>query len=153
MVAPIFMRGGSRSWTGSRLVLGGLLALTVIFGMLTMHSLQLEGPAGVHGSPAGQSSTADNLTTWGLRPPVVVAEMQHGQTVSAGMSCANCSPGDAAMAASCLAAVALALLLLLPRRHRVSQALPELRAGPRRDAMEPILRRAPSLKVLCINRC
>lgn len=164
MVATIFARGGSRSRTGSRLVLCGLLALAVIFGLLAMHGPHLAqshasegGPevqsSAAHSLAASQSSTADTLTLQGHTPLVVAAAAHTGHGTDGGVPCANCSPGELSMTLNCLLAVVLALLLLLPRKVRMYRALPQLRAGPRSVAKGLIMRRAPSLNDLCINRC
>lgn len=137
MVTPMCALGGRRSWTGSRLVLGGLLALAVILGMLAMHNLRLEtSTAGdspsisqrssaSHISPTSPGSTADTPAKQGHTPPVL----------------------------SCLLAVGLGLLLVLPRPWGTSNLLTRLRAVQVRQEGQPVLRRKPSINVLCINRC
>ena len=171
MVAPIFARDGSRSWTGSRLVLCGLLALAVIFGILAMHGPHLgeshasdsgsaaqgahatQGLSALQSPESNQGTTADTLTMQGPIPPAVATAVHTGHAIDGGLSCAHCSSGELSMTLNCLLAVVLGLWLLLPRKVRTNSVLPQLRAGPRSVATGLIMRRAPSLNVLCINRC
>lgn len=145
MLALEFTQSGSLSRTGSHFVLGTFLAVLLILGMLAMHGIHAGGT-----SSSQSTSGADALAKHGETSPVVAAPATVEMPAPAAAPCANCAGDDVPMAANCMAAVVLAVLLPRICMLRLSG---QVRAGPSLPAKElaPLL--APSVTLLCINRC
>lgn len=152
----------TRSWRGLpgflRFVLfGGLLVAAIIPGLLAMHTLNLHGTPSAHAPAALSATVADSG-----EPHQGVAHHSSagspGLTTSGtahdrGGSCVDCGGDDhLGMAMTCVLALLLALLVLVPPR-----LLPEwMHTAPRRFLVkrfiDRLLSRAPSLHLLCISR-
>lgn len=140
-------RSGPRT-TLRTIVLGGLLALGVIVGLLTMCTLNAHGASATHESPLQAVSTQTGHSTFD-------ATAGH-PTIPVAAACGDCgttsNDGHLGMAMACVMAL-LAFLVLLPlpgrSRFRIVDAV---RAGPVALVGSLVHREPPSLHVLCISR-
>lgn len=131
---------------------GVLLAAAVIFGLLGMHALNL------HGMAAADSPAAASAITVTVAQPTahhVAADTTHsgGSSADGALHCAGCSTDDhSGMAALCVLALLLALLVIVPPRLlHGSNPKPARASLSEALGLQP-LRRTPSLLVLCISR-
>lgn len=148
---PVTRSGRGFQGIFRRVLLGGLLAVGIIVGLVTMHTLNL------HGTPAAQAPAAISVSA----PDS--GETHHGAAVGQHVSgdtakdhegrCADCGAGDhLGMAMACVLALLLVLLVLMPPRLLPGWMHIQPRADPQVRLTDRVLLRAPSLHVLCISR-
>lgn len=155
-----------RGWLGSTL-LGGLLLVSLLLGLVSMHSI---GHATAAPSSIGESASVA-VTHHGGASGTVLNSVEHSArhgglsvaepVLGAGMpgapaptmdGCAGCATGHAGIALMCLFVLFLIVMLLPPR------VLSRLWAGVLRarglafSQYRHVQSRAPSLLVLCISR-
>lgn len=140
-------RSGPRA-TLRTIVLGGLLALGVIVGLLTMCTLNAHGASATHEAPLQTASTLAGHPTFD-------ASAGHS-TVPLAAACDDCgttrNDGHLGMAMACIMALLAFLVILpLPGRSRF-RIIDSVRAGPAALIRSLAHREPPSLHVLCISR-
>lgn len=151
MSVPVTRSGRGPKGILRRVLLGGLLAVGIIVGLVTMHTLNL------HGTPAAQAPVAISVSA----PDT--GETHHGAAVGQHVSgdtakdhegtCADCGAGDhLGVAMACVLALLLVLLVLVPPRLLPGWTHIQPRAEPPVRLTDRVLLRAPSLHFLCISR-
>lgn len=138
---------------------GALMILTVIVGVVTMHSMSGSPTAHHHGPHdtsvvAMEGPAADGMATSAL--PTSVAATQGSQVTAeppgfAGECSDGCGGHEAAMAMCLMILVAL-LALVVPVRRLLWRALPAWSVPSARVALDLRAVAAPSLHELCISR-
>ena len=156
MEALALTRRETWSVAGSPLLRGSLIALMLILGLLAMHGVHRSAPAAFQATPFHATpfhgTTADSSSMHGTGTAVMSAAADTGAFIAPDAMCANCPSEAISMTVSCVAAVVLAFLLLLPGilTGRLRQAP---RAGPPPHVHGLPRPSTPSLNFLCINRC
>jgi hypothetical protein len=126
---------------------GALMILTVIIGVVTMHSMSGSPTSHYHG-PHATSVVATQTVTAQTVTPQTVAPEPPGPT---GHCADGCGGHDAAMAMCLMILVAL-LALVVPVRRLLWRTRPAWSMAPTRVAVDLRAVAAPSLHELCISR-
>ncbi|MFD2792473.1 DUF6153 family protein [Promicromonospora vindobonensis] len=131
---------------------GALVILTVIVGVVTMHSMS--GSPTSHHAPHAESAVVAQGTTpvGGIALPAPPDEHAAAEAAGADHDCAGgCGGHDAAMAMCLMILVAL-LALVVPARRLLWRVLPAWSMPPTPVAVDVRAVTAPSLHELCILR-
>ena len=126
---------------------GALMILTVIIGVVTMHSMSGSPTSHYHGPHATSVVAAQTVTAQTVTPQTVAPEPP-GPT---GHCADGCGGHDAAMAMCLMILVAL-LALVVPVRRLLWRTRPAWSMAPTRVAVDLRAVAAPSLHELCISR-
>lgn len=130
-----------------------LLILTVILGVVIMHSMSGYPSSHAHGPHATSVVSAQDTTTPGDIPAVGTQDghVTAGPPGATGVCADGCGGHDAAMAMCLMILVAL-LSLVVPARRFLWRALPAWALPAPQVAVDLRALTAPSLHELCISR-
>lgn len=131
---------------------GALVILTVIFGVVTMHSMS-GSPTSHQHAPHDTSVVATQGTVPDGMPPALTrtSHVAPGPAEPEGDCCNGCGGHDAAMAMCLMILVAL-LALVVPARRLLWRALPAWSLPLALAVSDLRAVAAPSLHELCISR-
>ncbi|WP_129789731.1 DUF6153 family protein [Promicromonospora panici] len=132
---------------------GALMILTVIIGVVTMHSMSGSPTSHQHVPTDGEvvATQSVHAAVPGTPPTVTPTPVTEDLTKPAGDCCEGCGGHDAAMAMCLMILVAL-LALVVPARRLLWRALPAWSMPLPRVAVDLRALAAPSLHELCISR-
>lgn len=131
---------------------GALVILTVIIGVVTMHSMSGSPTSHQHGPHDTSVVATQSTTPAGMPPTVTQAEHTTPEPAEPEGDCCNgCGGHDAAMAMCLMILVAL-LALVAPGRRLLWRALPAWSLLLAQVVTDLRAVAAPSLHELCISR-
>jgi hypothetical protein len=131
---------------------GALMILTVIIGVVTMHSMSGSPTSHYHGPHATSVVAAQTVATQTVTAQTVTPQTVAPEPPGPTGHCADgCGGHDAAMAMCLMILVAL-LALVVPVRRLLWRTRPAWSMAPTRVAVDLRAVAAPSLHELCISR-
>ena len=131
---------------------GALMILTVIIGVVTMHSMSGSPTSHYHGPHATSVVAAQTVATQTVTAQTVTPQTVAPEPPGPTGHCADgCGGHDAAMAMCLMILVAL-LALVVPVRRLLWRARPAWFMAPARVAVDLRAVAAPSRHELCISR-